>query len=37
MSELVFELAVIEATGYSRETVRRLIMEGRQILTEGKS
>lgn len=25
---------IIEATGYSRETVRRLIMEGRQILTE---
>ncbi|TVZ96502.1 hypothetical protein [Streptomyces sp. BK340] len=23
---------IIEATGYSRETVRRLIMEGREIL-----
>lgn len=28
---------IIEATGYSRETVRRLIMEGRQILTEEQS
>jgi CRP-like cAMP-binding protein len=28
---------IIEATGYSRETVRRLIAEGRQILAEEKS
>jgi CRP-like cAMP-binding protein len=28
---------IIEATGYSRETVRRLVAEGRQILTEEKN
>jgi CRP-like cAMP-binding protein len=26
---------IIEATGYSRETVRRLIMEGKALLSDG--